>query len=192
MHPSILRTCKRIYLEAVPTLYSRNTISFDNPDLMLRLIDRAGRINTKLIQSLNIYVPPNSDKASWLNLLHALATVATGLKSVAVIWQPNIHPLRRSGARTLAKDIAFAQALARLSKVGVEKLRIEGGYAKPWPAYFRDKFGARVVEAEEDWVEPPPRDAADEKERQWAGNYWGQIRDYYWGTELLNPWEEEA
>jgi hypothetical protein len=122
MHPAILRTCKRIYLEAVPTLYSRNTISFDNPDLMLRLIDRAGRI---------------------------------------------------------------------LSKVGVEKLRIEGGYAKPWPAYFRDKFGARVVEAEEDWAEPPPKDPADEKERQWAGNYWGQIRDYYWGTELLNPWEEE-
>jgi hypothetical protein len=51
--------------------------------------------------------------------------------------------------RGLGKDIAFAQALAGLSKVGLEKLLIEGLYAKPWPAYFRDKFGAGVVEEED-------------------------------------------
>jgi hypothetical protein len=189
MDPALLQSCKQIYLEAVPILYSRNVFRFDDPDLMLRLMVQIGQTNTKLIQSLDIYVPPNADKGSWLNLLHVLPKATTGLKSVAVSWWG--EGVVKSWERSLGKDIAFAQALAGLSKVGVEKLRIEGYYAKPWPAYFRDKFGARVVE-DEDGRPRPPKDDDDDWMRKLNEDSLEDFRKYQDGTELLNPWEEEA
>lgn len=147
MEPAVLQTCKQIYREAVPILYSRNVFRFNSTNLILRLMAQIGPTNTKLIRSLDIYVPPNADKDSWLNLLHILPEATTGLKSVVVSWWG--EGIARPWEQSLGKDIAFAQALARLSKVGVEKLKIKGYYAKPWPAYFRDKFGASVVEEED-------------------------------------------
>ncbi|KAI8630237.1 hypothetical protein F5Y19DRAFT_429435 [Xylariaceae sp. FL1651] len=86
MEPAILQTCKKIYREAVPVLYSRNVFRFNDPDLMLRLMVQIGHTNTGLIQSLDIYVPPQADKGSWLSLLHTLPKTTTGLKSVVVRW----------------------------------------------------------------------------------------------------------
>jgi hypothetical protein len=97
----------------------------------------------------------------------------------------------RPWERSLGKDIAFAQALAGLSKVGVEKLRIDGYYAKPWPAYFRDKFGARVAE-DEDGHPRPPKDDDNDWTRKLNEDTLEDFRKYQNGTELLNPWEEEA
>ncbi|KAI0105692.1 hypothetical protein GGR51DRAFT_548941 [Nemania sp. FL0031] len=187
---AILQTCKQIYREAVPILYSRNVFQFLDPDLMLRLMDQIGPTNTKLIRSLDIIVPPNADKDSWLNLFYILPKATTGLKSVVVKWwgegeyEPNWE-------KDPGMDVAFAQALARLSTVGLEKLRIEGHYAKPWPAYFRDRFGARVVEAE-DGCPRPPRDDDDDWMRELAAEILEDFRKYQDGTDLLNPWEEEA
>ena len=42
MEPAVLRTCKQIYLEAVPILYSRNVFRFNHLDLMLRLMIQIG------------------------------------------------------------------------------------------------------------------------------------------------------
>ncbi|KAI1381688.1 hypothetical protein F4677DRAFT_439504 [Hypoxylon crocopeplum] len=145
MYPAVLQTCKQIYLEAVPILYSRNVFRFNDLDTMLRLMVQIGHTNMKLIRSLDICVPINADKVSWLNLLHVLPKATTGLKSVV--------------------DMAFAQALARLPELGVEKLRIKGYHAKPWPAYFRDKLGARVVE-DEDGRPHLPRDDDDDSRRK--------------------------
>jgi hypothetical protein len=64
MEPAALQACKQIYLEAVPILYSRNVFRFHHPDLMLRLMVQIGYTNTKLIQSLDIYIPPRTDKGS--------------------------------------------------------------------------------------------------------------------------------
>jgi hypothetical protein len=94
--------------------------------------------------------------------------------------------------RGLGKDIAFAQALAGLSKVDVVKLRIEGYYAKPWPAYFRDKFGAGVVEDEDGRPYPSKDDDDDNWRRKLNEDALEDFRKYQNGTELLNPWEEEA
>jgi len=143
----------------------------------------------KLIQSLDIYVPPNADKDSWLNLLHVLPKATTGLKSVVLRWWG--EGVIRTWERSLGKDIAFAQALAGLSRVGVEKLRIEGYYVKPWPAYLRDKLGARVIEVE-DGRPRPPRDDDDDRIHKLNEDTLEDFRRYQDGTELLNPWEEEA
>ncbi|GAW20556.1 hypothetical protein ANO14919_100640 [Xylariales sp. No.14919] len=186
MEPAILQTCKQIYFEAVPILYSRNVFSFNHPDLLLRLLVQIGHTNMKLIQSLDIYVPPNADKGSWLNLFHVLSKATTGLKSVVVSWWGSgVVRMERS----LGKDIAFAQALARLPEVGVERLRIAGYYAKPWPAYFRDKFGAHVVE-DEDGRRRLPRDDDDDWLRKLNEENLEDFRKYQKGTDLLNPWED--
>lgn len=189
MEPAILQTCKQIYLEAVPILYSRNVFRFNQPDLMLRLIAQIGYTNTKLIQSLDIYVPPNADKGSWLNLLGILPEATTGIKSVVVRWWG--EGVDKTWERSLGKDIAFAQALAGLSKLGVEKLRIEGHYAKPWPAYFRDKFGVLVVE-DEDGRPHPPKDDDDDEIHKLNEETLEDFRRYQNGTDLLNPWETRA
>jgi hypothetical protein len=189
MEPAVLQTCKQIYREAVPILYSRNVFRFNDPDLMLRLMVQIGYTNTKLIRSLDIYIPPRADKGSWLNLLHVLPKATTGLKSIVVRWCGEV--VEKPWERSLGKDIAFAQALAGLSKVGVDKLRIEGYYAKPWPAYFRDKFGAGVVE-DEDGRARPSKDDDDDWMRKLNEDALEDFRKYQNGTELLNPWEEEA
>lgn len=189
MEPAVLQTCKQIYLEAVPILYSRNVFHFNHPDLMLRLIVQIGYTNTKLIQSLDIYVPPNADKGSWLNLLRILPEATTGIKSVVVRWWG--EGVDKTWERSLGKDIAFAQALAGLSKLGVEKLRIEGYYAKPWPAYFRDKFGALAVE-DEDGRPRLPKDDDDDWMRKLNEDTLEDFRRYQNGTDLLNPWEKET
>ncbi|KAH6842905.1 hypothetical protein B0I37DRAFT_383140, partial [Chaetomium sp. MPI-CAGE-AT-0009] len=192
MEPAVLQTCKQVYFEAVPILYSRNVFRFNDPNLMFRLMVQIGDTNTKLIQSLDIYVPPDSDKGSWLNLFHVLPMAATRLKSVVVRWWGEGETDLDWGEQlSLGKDIAFAQALAGLSKLGVEKLRIEGYYAKHWPAYFRDKFGARVVEAEEGRPHPP-KDDDDDWTRRLNKRDLEDFRKYQEGTELLNPWEEEV
>lgn len=159
-----------------------------HPDLMLRLTVQIKPTNMKQIQSLHIYVPPGADKDSWLNLLCVLPEAIPGLKSVVVRWWG--EGVGRPWERSLGKDIAFAQALAGLSKVGVKKLRIEGYYAKPWPAYFRDKFGARVVE-DEDGRPHSPKDDDDWMLKLNKDNL-EDFRKYQNGTELLNPWEEGA
>lgn len=190
MEPAVLQACKQIYLEAVPILYSRNVFRFNHPDLMLRLMAQIGHTNMKLIQSLDIYVPPNADKGSWLHLLRILPEATPGLKSVVVRWWG--EGVDKPWERSLGKDIlAFAQALTGLSKVGVEKLRIEGYYAKPWPAYFRDKFGARVQIEDEDGRPRPPQDDDDDWMRKLNEDSLEDFRKYQDGTELLNPWEED-
>ncbi|KAI1130666.1 hypothetical protein F5Y10DRAFT_263007 [Nemania abortiva] len=180
----VLQTCKQIYHEAVPILYSRNIFHFHNPNLMLELMEEIRYMNIGLIRSLNIYVPQIADQHLWLTLFYALSQTAVDLKSVVVRWG------KGSGTsyQNLGKDIALAQALARLSRLGVEKLRIEGYYAKPWPAYFRDKFGARVVE-DEDGCPYPPRDNNDDRKRKLNEDTLEGFRKYQNGTDSLNPWE---
>ena len=59
-----------------------------------------------------------------MNLLRALPEATTGIKSVVVRWWG--EGVNKPWERSLGKDIAFAQALAELSKLGVEELRIKG------------------------------------------------------------------
>ena len=132
---------------------------------MLLLIAQIGDTNPKLIRSLSMYIPPQADKASWLNLFDILPKFTLGLKSIVVRWWG--EGLERFWEQGLGKDVAIARGLAGLS------------YAKPWPAYFRDKFRAGVVEAE-----APTDDDSD-----WLRK---DFLEYQIGTESLNPWEEEA
>ncbi|KAI0389585.1 hypothetical protein F5Y17DRAFT_448480 [Xylariaceae sp. FL0594] len=120
MEPAILRTCKQIYHEAIPILYSRNVFSINSPGLLLQLMARIGPTNTRLIRSLDIHIPAlliGADKTPWLDLFHILPNTATGLGSVVVYWWGDV---------SVGKDFASAQALAKLRDLPLTELRFEG------------------------------------------------------------------
>lgn len=96
----------------------------------------------------------------------------------------------KSWGRSLG-NIAIAQGLAGLSKLGVENLSIEVYYGKPWPAYFRDKFGALAVE-DEDARSRLPKDDDDDWMRKLDEDSLEGFRRYENGTNPLNPWEKET
>jgi hypothetical protein len=56
MEPRILQTCKEIYSEANPILYSQNVFEFDEPEQIFRLIEKIGLVNLKLVKTLHISV----------------------------------------------------------------------------------------------------------------------------------------
>lgn len=88
----------------------------------------------------------------------------------------------------LGKDIAIAQALAGLSKLGLKRLMLYGCYEKHWQAYFRDKFGAGVANAQNccaHIVEKNAGQGLHEFIRR-------RFTVYQVGTESLNPWEGAA
>ncbi|KAI0479372.1 hypothetical protein GGR56DRAFT_374731 [Xylariaceae sp. FL0804] len=183
VNPAVLQACRQIYLEAVPILYSQNVFNFNQPEFMLGFINQIGHTNMKLIRSLDMYVLRPLCRQNWLHLFHVLSENATGLKSLVVRWWGSgDRPLDQSYS---GRNIAFAQALSMLSQTGVEKLRIEGYYAKPWPAYFRDKFGARVVEAEDEDENDTDKDDDSMRKKNY---YREDLRKFQEGTDTLNPW----
>lgn len=144
MEPAILQTCNQIYNQAVPIFYSQNIFRINGASCMSRFMDQIGQTNARLIQHLDIYIPPNCDQSSWMHLFHILPETTPNLKSVVVRWRGIYNNLWEENVGT---DIAFAQALAGLSKLGIESLRLEGQYTKRWPAYFRDKIGCKWLKS---------------------------------------------
>lgn len=146
MEPGILRTCKQVYREANPILYSQNAFAISHPKQMFRLVGQIGPVNVKLVKTLQIWVPWGSDLAPWLQLLHFLAEEATGLRSLELGWGANCaslpHLERGANERGLGDNLDFVRTLGNIR--GLEELVIEGYYAKNWPAYLERRLGMRV------------------------------------------------
>ena len=143
MEPGILQTCKQIYHEANSILYSQNVFSITEPEEMFQFIAQIGPINIKLVKSLDIWVPENAELFPWLRLLDILAEEANGLRFVKLGWGANSRMLG-GGAwmRGLGDNLHFVRALGKIR--GLEKLAIQGFYAKHWPAYLEETTGVQV------------------------------------------------
>ncbi|KAF4338485.1 hypothetical protein FBEOM_7630 [Fusarium beomiforme] len=192
MEPAILQTCKQVCHEAAPVLYSRNVFNFADPDFMLDLIHVCGETNRKLIQSLEMDVYPvtRQEVNLWLGLFRFLPEDTPNLKRVVVHWWA--ASIYNYGLLSLGKHIPFAQGLAGLARMDLDKLTLEGCYAKLWPAYFRDCFGPGVVEAFEDRSPPPEGD--DERSKQKYYDFIDNqemLRKFQAETGLLNLWEKD-
>lgn len=146
MEVAILQTCKQIYDEAIPILYSRNEFAISEPDEMFRLMAQIGPTNIKLIKSLDIWVPWCAEILPWVLLLGILSEDAIGLRSIKLGWGADCEfswQLKKGAKeRGFGDNLPFVRALARIQ--GLEKLHIEGYYAKHWPSYLMDKTGAQV------------------------------------------------
>jgi hypothetical protein len=147
MEPSILRTCKQIYEEGKSILYSQNVFAVTEPKQMFQLSVQIGIENLKLIRTLDIWVPWMAELTPWLQLLHMLAKQASGLRHIKLAWGSETefpwHFERGARTRGLGDNLEFVRALGKIQ--GLEKLVIEGYYAKKWPAYLRERMGAEVL-----------------------------------------------
>lgn len=139
MEPGILQTCKQIYHEANSILYSQNVFAISEPEQMFRLIVQMGFVNFKLIKTLHIWVPYMAEISPWLQLLSILAEEASGLRCIKLAWGADVE---RMGGRGLGDNLEFVRALGKIQRL--EKLVIEGYYAKNWPAYLEERMGVRV------------------------------------------------
>lgn len=139
MEPGILQTCKQIYNEANPILYSQNAFAISEPEQMFQLIVRSGLVNFRLIKKLHIWVPCMAELSPWLQLLQVLAEEASGLRYIKLGWGADLAGWWGEG---LGDNLDFVRALGKIQQL--KKLVIEGYYAKNWPAYLDEKMGGRV------------------------------------------------
>ena len=84
---------------------------------------------------------------TWLSLLYILAKEANGPRYIQLGWGANCEfpwQLRRGAEeRGLGDSLHFVRALGKIQ--GLEKLAIEGYYAKHWPAYLEETMGCAGV-----------------------------------------------
>ena len=156
----ILGTCKKIYNEATPVLYGRNVFSFGDPERMFQVMSLIGPTNTKMIRSLDLWVPWQADHNAWLSLLRAFARDATGLQSIDIMFTTNCHyPASFAKGRVergLGDDVPFIRAFAKIQTL--QKILIRGSYAKNWPSYLETETGAQVRAERGYHTEPLPTD----------------------------------
>ena len=122
----------------------------DDPSGALRWLAQIGRDNVGSLTKLRFFIhavyhpypdicgrpPPNSPK--WCELFDRLASEAKGLREIHIYW--DAEPiLRHYGG---GSDVDVVRALARIT--GLQKLEIDGYFAKEWPAYSMDKVGVQV------------------------------------------------
>ena len=142
--PSILRTCRRVYREAISVLYSRNVFNLATPWQAFRFMQQIGPANTALLTSLNISVAKSAELSSWLALLGMLSVRATRLLSLEVEFHGSCSgDAGRGGTRTgLGDNVDFVHVLASLQRL--QRISIVGYYGKHWPSYLREKTCAYV------------------------------------------------
>ncbi|KAH8726941.1 hypothetical protein GQ44DRAFT_825508 [Phaeosphaeriaceae sp. PMI808] len=132
--PALL-TCKQIYQEANPILYSRNNFYAGNNDPVRNMIDflnHVGTVNIGYIKTIEIFLPFGTKLSTALQLLRMLSENATRLWSMHFIWTVNF----------MRQPRAFVNALARIQGLGL--LIISGDYVKSWPAYLQKSIGVEV------------------------------------------------
>ncbi|KAK7422957.1 hypothetical protein QQX98_001247 [Neonectria punicea] len=189
--PHILRTCKRINGEANPILYSHNEFRITGPGETLRFLAQIAPRNVKLLRMLQISVPcyVYGDSGTWVALLDALATDATGLRAVHVEWTAECEfsweYARGSEERGLGDNLDFVRALAQIR--GLEKMAIRGCYAKRWPAYLEDKMGVPVRARSDNVGMLRCVNVDDEALTEEDGTGLQRLRNYQQGTEDLIP-----
>jgi hypothetical protein len=196
LETAILQTCKQINHEANPVLYSQNVFAIVNPEEIFRLIQQIGPVKFKLIRTLDILVPWMAEPPPWLRLLPVLAEDANGLRDIKLTWdaidQSEYRWRFKQGVseRGLGDNLDFVRALGKIK--GLEKLVIEGCYAKNWPAYLEERMGVRVqtIDQRRDEHEMRLKGAPEHRiksVREANEKRLRELREYQRGTEGLIP-----
>lgn len=151
---AILRTCKQVYHEARPVLYSKNLFVGTRAEHLLNLRRICGRENFSMIRWVRVSVSHilRDRKDECVELFNILANEPADLRDLTVFWaSPGMGYLqprpdrRRTVDRTRGsgKDVEIARAMASIRSV--TKLTLAGYYAQNWPEYFRASMGCEVL-----------------------------------------------
>ncbi|KAL3473605.1 hypothetical protein BJX99DRAFT_233194 [Aspergillus californicus] len=191
IEPAVLRTCRQIYHESIPILYSRNVFASLAPEDMLAFMAQIGSGNINFVRTLKIWVPWGTEVLPWIRLLNTLSEKATGLRSIEVQWDAKREfPCQlRIGAsgRGVGDNVDFARSLARIKCL--EELKITGFYGQHWPSYFQKEMGVQVHT--ECGHPTKSLDEDDDEEVEWA-RYLNEenlqrFKAYQGGTENIFP-----
>lgn len=134
-----------------------------------------------------------AELSPWLQLLNILAAEASGLRCIELGWGASFDIV---WSRGLGDNLDFVRALGKIQKL--EKLVIEGYYAKNWPAYLEEKMDVRLQAIcglpLREGREESERDTDDEKQLKWEKTRremneknLQRFREYQQGTEDLVP-----
>ncbi|EPE24517.1 hypothetical protein GLAREA_08369 [Glarea lozoyensis ATCC 20868] len=147
MTAGIVRTCREVYNEANPILYSQNVFQIIEPERVLQYITQIGHSNLKSLRYLNFSVKWDSKLSSWLELLHTLAEEASGLRKIEIEFGINwdfpfmIWPVRED-FKGYGVSREFMHALGTIQ--GLENLTVSGFWDASWPEYLQTKMGCQV------------------------------------------------
>jgi hypothetical protein len=154
---------KSIQRQISPAFYSENVFAnISNPTFALEWLDKIGKDNIKHLAKLRIYVHPVYERGifppgdvfynpqsgpPWCKLFRKLAADATGLRQIYIFWDSELTFGHSGGGA----DVDVVRALAEIR--GLQKLEIDGYFAKEWPAYLQRKTGLTVWTpiGREDW-----------------------------------------
>ncbi|KAI4088296.1 MAG: hypothetical protein LQ339_008736 [Xanthoria mediterranea] len=145
----LLRTNRQICNEAFSILYSRSCFYVSNPDRTLEWLAKLGDDNVKRLRSLRLVLYEFSDessfcksqKAAWYQLVHFVASKATGLRRLVL----SLH------APSAGRDRPLLEALGGIRTV--QTITLSGFYQREWISYLT-KEGIKVDEEERkerDW-----------------------------------------
>ncbi|KAK2808265.1 hypothetical protein FQN50_004820 [Emmonsiellopsis sp. PD_5] len=155
--PRILRTCKQIYQEALPILYSRNAFYISYSMYAVNFF-RGIKTNVKYITTIRLSIDWGEplDPGDWLRILNILAEDATGLKSLQVAFTLFCYKMRE----VADAHMLFINSLAKIRQVKL--LHVSGYYdgLQPmnwstfWPAYLQEVMGvaAQIHVSEHEWT----------------------------------------
>jgi hypothetical protein len=153
---------------------------------MFRFIGQIGLVNVKLVKTLHIWVPWMADLAPWLQLLTLLAKEAIGLRSIKFGWGANCESSwHLEQERGLGDNLDFVRTLGKIQ--GLEKLVIEGFYAKNWPGFLERKMAVRVrAICVQEYLNSEGSEDEEFIQKLNETNL-KQFREYQQGTESLIP-----
>ncbi|KAI9645004.1 hypothetical protein NHQ30_007041 [Ciborinia camelliae] len=140
----ILRTCKQIYDEANPILYSRIKFNVKFPTQGILFLNQITGKNLKLIERFRLVVWKSGyPKDTALEILKILADNGGGLRELELMWEANEHHENCPG-----KDVEFIRKIVPLiTKIqGLKIMVIAGFYGKNWPAYLDRELKPKEVE----------------------------------------------
>ncbi|KIV98775.1 uncharacterized protein PV09_09472 [Verruconis gallopava] len=145
IYPQILRTCKQIYGEGNPILYSENVFSSLEPSLMVSFIEQIGLKNTAFIKKLDIHV--GLDLSSWSQLFLKLAEQAGAVRELRLHWgfvavfRFEMTPEAITNGQ--ADAMAFLHALRRIPNL--DKIIVTGQFRKEWWPIKEIDYAARMI-----------------------------------------------
>lgn len=145
----LLRTNRQVCNEASPMLYSRSCFYVSNPNRTFEWLAKLGDDNIKRLRSLRLvfceffdgYSSRKGQKAAWYQLIHFVASKATGLRRLVL----SLH------VSSAGKDRPLLEALGAIQTV--QTITLSGYYQKKWISYLT-KEGIKVDEEERkegDW-----------------------------------------
>lgn len=123
---AFLMSCRRAYTEATRLLYSSNTFTFQDENVLCRFLDHISPPRRDCLRSIHMDLPPSSldhDSPDFGSFRNIACNVLVGLPNLRFL-EFRIHPLPNSRSTTYVADLSPLAGLVQISSLQVVRLYI--------------------------------------------------------------------